>query len=68
MRPCPFCGASGSRLELQGDRAARWVHCWTCGANGPTAGPSGPPKQDVRAVTLWDTALRSAPAGKGGQP
>ena len=33
LLPCPFCGGEA---ELRSGGTWRWVHCLTCGADGPT--------------------------------
>ena len=52
--PCPFCG--GKKLS----RRQFWLHCYDCGADGPSTEPIG---TDARAIAAWNRRSRPpAPA------
>lgn len=63
--PCPFCGER-ERMDVKGDYAAKWVHCWCCGASGPTVSLIGWRRtgQTKGAIARWNAAPRPG-AGEG---
>lgn len=71
-KPCPFCGETsalchpndiapgGSAMEMAGPSSCHYVHCDSCGADGPGAESYG------EAFDLWNArALASLPVGAG---
>ena len=49
MKPCPFCGASGDKLNIDEHRLGGYMYVWCdCGARGPRANTK------VRARDLWN--------------
>lgn len=57
LSPCPFCNEP-KRLEIKGDRAARWVHCYGCGADGPKGHIGSEDLLTRTAVVKWNAPVR----------
>lgn len=66
--PCPFCGETW-HMDVRGDDGARWVHCWSCGANGPTSTSIGKRRPDKmgEAIAKWNAATPRPAALRAGE-
>lgn len=48
--PCPFCGAGGDNIEVEGCNSDHWVKCNACGSQGPFESGAHP----RLAIALWN--------------
>ncbi|UPK31827.1 Lar family restriction alleviation protein [Bradyrhizobium sp. 186] len=53
---CPFCGIQDQLDLVRDDSRNGWIHCFSCGANGPTL------------RTLADDTVADAWNGRASQP
>ena len=64
IKPCPFCGEAEEIDESGMPMGSKWVHCYKCGAEGPS-------KSDCSHIAKWNAAhnspeWRSEPPDKPG--